>query len=97
MKLICRGNTYDCDPAQTPNQPNQPVARSGSAYRLTCRGQSYAIDPQALPTPTPNRATTYQLICRGTTYFVRQTAEGVTYADVFYGLGQPQARDLNFV
>jgi Domain of unknown function (DUF4278) len=97
MKLFSRGNTYDYDPTQTPKRPFQPVPRSAPAYTVTCRGTVYAIDPQSLPTPTPNRATTYQLICRGTTYFVHQTAEGVTYADVFYGLGHPQARDLNFV
>jgi Domain of unknown function (DUF4278) len=97
MKLFCRGNTYDYDPTQTPQRPFQPIERSGAAYRLTCRGTAYTIDPQAVPNPSPNHATTYQLICRGTTYFVHQTAEGATYADVFYGLGQPQAGDLHFV
>jgi Domain of unknown function (DUF4278) len=97
MKLLCRGNTYDYNPVQIPKRPFQPVARSGSTYTVTCRGTSYAIDPQVLRPQTPTYATTYQLICRGTTYFVHQTAEGITYADVFYGLGQPQARDLNFV
>jgi hypothetical protein len=94
MKLICRGNTYDYDPAKTADRACSPVRRSGASYTVNCRATTYQINPEVTQTVPSQR---YQLICRGMTYFVSYAADGTKSIDVVHGLIKSVTPELSFV
>ncbi|HEY9662059.1 MAG TPA: DUF4278 domain-containing protein [Allocoleopsis sp.] len=78
MQLIYRGTTFNYNPAHIHARPSvqrNSVQRSGAAYELIYRGNTYRVDP-TVATTTPAKPMEYQLIYRGSTYRVNRDEQG---------------------
>lgn len=73
MQLIYRGTTFDYNPAHI--NARHPAQRSGSAYELIYRGDTYRVDPTvaAIASAKPME---YELIYRGSTYYINCNKQG---------------------
>lgn len=74
MKLIYRGNTYDCNPSQAPGRPFEQVRSSGEPYQLRYRGVTYLVDPNDRHQEVPVASAAHKLSYRGVTYLVNRPA-----------------------
>jgi hypothetical protein len=77
MQLIYRGTTFNYTPAHINTQ--RSAQRSGAAYELIYRGNTYQVDP-TIATTASKKPMEYKLIYRGSTYQVNRNEQGKVIA-----------------